>query len=382
MTVLPHNQLPQDFKAGLEGIVAGMTAIADVNPDSDTLIYRGYPAHELAEKASYEEVAFLLLYSHLPNRTELKAFQDELIRERSLPTHVLSILKELPASPHLMVTLQLAVTLIHMVDPDAKNQSEAANLAKAKRLIAKSPTLVATLYRISEGKEPIAPNPNLDHASNFLYMLTGKEPEPEFGKIVSSTMILYAEHGYNASTFSAKVTASTLSDLHSSVVSGIGTLKGPLHGGANEAALEMLLKIGDASKVEDWLRDTLARKEKIMGFGHRVYKKQDSRAPHMKKMAQRLAEKTGDTQLFPLAEALEKAVLRDKKLYPNVDYYAAVAYHLMGLPAVICTPIFAMARMAGWTAHIIEQHLHNRLIRPEAVYTGAKDLHFVPIDDR
>lgn len=376
------NGLPEGYKPGLEGIIAGTSTISEVSSDIDALIYRGYKAHELADQATFDEVAYLLLYGKLPNRNELKSYQEEMVKERSLPSHVLSLLKQLPASPHPMVSLQLGVELIHMVDPDATNNNEAANLSKAKRLIAKTPTLIAALYRISQGKDPIAPNLTLDHGSNFIYMVTGQAPDEEIGRIFGSTMILYAEHGYNASTFSAIVTASTLSDIHSSVISAIGTLKGPLHGGANEAAIKMLLKIGEPENAESWLKDTLARKEKVMGFGHRVYKKQDSRAPYMKILAEKMANKVGDTKLFPLSLKLADAVKREKNLFPNVDYHAAVAYYFMGLPIEIYTPIFAMARMPGWTAHVIEQLSSNRLIRPDCYYTGPKDLAFIPLDQR
>jgi citrate synthase len=374
--------LPEGYKPGLEGIIAGTSTISEVSPDLDALIYRGYKAHELADQATFDEVSYLLLYGKLPNRNDLKAYQEELLKERSLPSHILTLLKQLPASPHPMVSLQLGIELIHMIDPDATNNTEAANFSKAKRLIAKTPTLIAALYRISQGKDPIAPNPSLDHASNFIYMVTGKEPEVEIGRVFGSTMVLYAEHGYNASTFSAIVTASTLSDIHSSIISAIGTLKGPLHGGANEAAIKMMLKIAEPENVEPWLKDALAKKEKVMGFGHRVYKKQDSRAPYMKILAEKMAAKVGDTKLFPLSIKLEEAVKREKNLFPNVDYHAAVAYYFMGLPIEIYTPIFAMARMPGWTAHVIEQLSSNRLIRPDCFYTGPKDLTYIPLDQR
>ncbi len=374
--------LPEGYKPGLEGVIAGTSDISEVNPELDALIYRGYQAHELADQATFDEVSYLLLYGKLPNRNDLKAYQDEIIKERPLPSHVLTLLNQLPASPHPMVSLQLGLGLIHMVDPDATNNTPAANFTKAKRLIAKTPTLIAALYRISQGKDPVAPNPSLDHPSNFIYMVTGKEPDAEMGRIFGSTMILYAEHGYNASTFSALVTASTLSDIHSSIISAIGTLKGPLHGGANEEAIRMMLKIGDVDKVEDWLRETLAKKEKVMGFGHRIYKRQDSRAPFMKILAEKLAAKMGDTKIFPLSIKLAEAVKREKNLFPNVDYHAAVAYYFMGLPIEIYTPIFAMARMPGWTSHVIEQLSQNRLIRPDCFYTGPRDLTYIPIDQR
>jgi citrate synthase len=242
--------------------------------------------------------------------------------------------------------------------------------------------VVAAISRLHKGLQPVPPDPKLDHAANFLYMESGKKPDADVARVMDSTLILYAEHGYNASTFAARVTASTLSDMHSAVASAIGALKGPLHGGANEAAIEMLLKIGSPENAEAWVKQALERKEKIMGFGHRVYKHQDSRAPLMKILAEKMARRSGDTKLFETSCRVEEEVKRAKNLFPNVDYHCAVAYHLMGLPIEIYTPIFALARMSGWTAHIAEQHAGNRLIRPECVYTGARDLAFVPIDQR
>jgi len=375
-------QLPDGYKPGLEGVVAGTTGICEIDPAIDALIYRGYAAYELAQQALYSEVAYLLLYGKLPTVAELEVFRDELTRERVLPPFALKVLKSLPKKTLPMTALQIGIACCQTYDPDVENYSVEANLAKAKRLIAKTPTIVAAISRLRDGKPPIAPDPKLSHAANFLYMVTGKEPEPVVAKAFDSTMILYAEHGYNASTFSALVTSSTLSDMHSAVVSAIGTLRGSLHGGANRGAIEVLLKIRDAKKVESWVAKALAKKEKIMGFGHRIYKNIDTRTPYMKVLAEETARRIGDTKIYPLAVKLEEAMKREKNIPPNVDYYAAVFYYLIGLKKEIYTPIFAMARMAGWTSHIIEQHAHNRLIRPECVYTGPRGLSFVPLIDR
>jgi citrate synthase len=353
-----------------------------VDAERDALSYRGYVAHELAEKASYEEVAYLLLHGKLPAAIDLKSFGDELIKERGVSEKILAHLRLLPKTGNMMIALQLAMSLDYLVDPDGDKIDPASNLAKAKRLIAKTPYMVTAIHRLRDGKVPIPPNPALGHAANFLYMLTGNAPDPEFAKIFNSSMILYAEHGYNASTFAALVTASTLSDMHSAIVSAIGTLKGPLHGGANEAAIEMMLKIGDASKAEAWIKQALEKKDKIMGFGHRVYKHQDSRAPLIKILAEKVARRVGDTKLFPLSCKIEEIMRREKNLFPNVDFHCAVAYYLMGLPIETYTPIFAMARMAGWTAHLMEQYASNRLIRPECFYTGDRGLTYVPIESR
>jgi citrate synthase len=353
-----------------------------VDAERDALTYAGYPAHELAAHSNYIEVAYLLLNGKLPTAAQMTAFAAEIHKESALSPDMVNFLKGLPKQGDTMTGLSMAISYLHMLDKDGSKIDFQSNLSHAIKLIAKTPTIVAALYRIRQGKDPVAPNPKLDHAANFLYMISGKEPRAEFAKSFDSTMILYAEHGYNASTFAALVTASTLSDMYSAIVSAIGTLKGPLHGGANEGAIEMLLKIGDESKAEQWLKDALARKDKVMGFGHRVYKKQDSRAPIMKKLAEKTAQLVGDTKLFALSNKLEEAMMREKKLFPNVDYHGAVFYYLIGLPIEVYTPIFAMARMAGWTAHVIEQHSANRLIRPECYYTGARGVPYTPVNSR
>ena len=374
--------LPEGYKPGLEGVVAGLSDISEVNPDLDALIFRGYAAHELAEKATFSEVAYLLLLGKLPNRSERDAFDAELTNQRAVPENVLSVLQSLPKNTNLMSALRIGVSLLHLYDPDGDSVDFEANLRKAKRLIAQAPTLVAACYRSQRNKPFVAPDPSLSHGANFLYMATGEKPDPLVARAFESTMILYTEHGFNASTFAGLVTASTLSDMHSAVSSAIGALKGPLHGGANEKAIEMLLAIGDESKAEAWLRETLAQKKKVMGFGHRVYKKQDSRAPIMRELARKTAERVGDKTLFPLSIKLEELVKREKKLFPNVDYHGAVFYYLIGLEPMIYTPIFAMSRMVGWTAHVIEQHANNRLIRPKCIYTGAKELRYKPVEER
>lgn len=375
-------KLPADYKPGLEGVIAGVSEVAQVNPEKDALTYRGYAAHDLAANATFTETAYLLLLGRLPNKNELESFRQELAGNRDVPPEVIDILKRVPKDANPMTRLRMSVSVLHMYDPDRGKVNEEANYAKSRRLIAKCPTLVAAAHRIRNGQEPIPPDPKLPHGTNFLYMLTGKVPEPEVANAFCSTMILYAEHGFNASTFAALVTASTLSDMYSCIASAIGTLKGPLHGGANEKAIETLLKIGDAKNVKKWLDEALARKEKIMGFGHRVYKKQDSRAPLMKQLAETAANRLGDKNLFPLSCKLEELIKEKKGLFPNVDYHCAVFYYLIGLPTELYTPIFAMSRMVGWTAHVIEQQRDNRLIRPKCFYIGNDPLTFVPIDKR
>lgn len=374
--------LPEGYKPGLEGVIAGVSAIAEVDAERDHLSYRGYAAHELAENATYEEVAHLLLLGKLPTAAELAAFDKRLKSERTLPAKVISLIKELPKDIHPMIGFRAGIGFLQMTEAGSSDNSAESNLAKAIRLVSASPTLLATLHRVHQGLEPIAPNPELSHPANFLYMLDGKKPDPETARTFGSTMILYAEHGYNASTFAALVTASTLSDMHSAVISGVGALKGPLHGGANEGAIQMLLAIGSAEKAEEWVKNALQRKEKIMGFGHRVYRTRDSRAPLMKKLAEATAKRVGDKTLYPLSCKVEEVMMREKKIFPNVDYHSSVFYHLIGLPIHVYTPIFAIARMVGWTAHVMEQHASNRLIRPECHYQGPRGVAFVPIEKR
>jgi citrate synthase len=374
--------LPDGYKPGLEGVIAGVSSICEVDAVKDALSYVGYPAHELAAQSNYLEVAYLLLHQKLPSAAELETFRQNVLNQRALSVEMITFLKSLPKKGDIMTGLAAAVSYLHMQDPAEAKIDATSNLNKAINLIAKSPTIVAALHRIHQGKDPIAPNPTLDHAANFLYMVTGKDVDSETAKAFDSTMILYAEHGYNASTFSALVTASTLTDLYSAIVAAIGTLKGPLHGGANEGAIEMLLKIGDDSKAEAWVKDALARKEKIMGFGHRVYRKQDSRAPIMKVLAEKIAKRVGDKKLFPLSCKVEEIMVREKDIFPNVDYHCAVFYYLIGLPIEVYTAIFAMARMAGWTAHVIEQYATNRLIRPDCHYSGPRNVSYAPIGSR
>lgn len=374
--------LPEGFKEGLQGVVAGTSAICEVDPEKDALTYRGYAAHELAEKSTFLEVAYLLHHGVLPNRGDLEEFTHDLIRERDVPPTILSIMKQIPKNANPMTRLRMATSILHMFDPERGVITEPANLAKAKRLIAKTATLVAAGYRIGKGEEPIPPSPDLDHAENFLYMVTGQVPDADIARLFDQSLILYAEHGYNASTFAALITASTLSDMYSCIASAVGTLKGPLHGGANEKAIEMLLEIGDEKRAESYIMQKLAQKEKIMGFGHRVYRKQDSRAPLMKNLARTVAERFENMKLYNLSIKVEDIMKREKNLFPNVDYHCAVFYFLIGLPTILFTPVFALARMAGWTAHIIEQQNNNRLIRPDCVYTGPRGLTYLPIHER
>jgi citrate synthase len=370
------------YRPGLEGVTAGISKISDIIAEHNRLIYRGYDIRDLAAHCEFEEVAYLILLGKLPNRQELAQFKAQLEPHRELPAEVYRVLHALPAGANLMAALQVGVATLGMLDPQADVNTHEANLQKAIRLTASMPTLVANGYRILQGQAPVPPRADLPHASNFLYMLFGREPDPLHAQVMNLTFILYAEHGYNASTFTAHVIASTLADMYSAVVGAIGALRGSLHGGANEAAMESILEIGSPDRAEAWVMEKLAKKERIMGFGHREYKTGDIRATILKAYVRQLAEQANRMDLYQIQETMERVMLREKNLHPNVDFPAAVVYYLMGIPIPLYTPIFAAARIVGWAAHVIEQHDDNRLIRPRSDYAGPRDLPFVPLDQR
>jgi citrate synthase len=346
------------------------------------MFYRGYNILDLAEKATYEEVVHLLWEGSLPGREKLAAFTKPLVAQRALPPEVIRFLKELPKKSHPMEVLRTAVSLLSHFDPDAADSSPEALRRKAERLTAKTSTLVAAWDRIRNGKEPIAPDPSLSHAANFLYMLKGEKPSVIDVQALDAYMTLLADHDLNASTFAACVVTSTLSDLHSAVTAAVGALKGPLHGGANEKAMEMFLEIGDPSKAEAYIEKALAEKKKIMGFGHRVYKVEDPRSVPLKAIARRLGEDRKELRWFEIAVKVEAAVYKRKTVKTNVDFYSAPLLYLLGIPIDLFTPLFAVARVAGWCAHVVEQLEHNRLIRPRTDYMGPTDRTFAPIDQR
>lgn len=364
---------------GLEGVLAGESAVCDVDHDTGGLLYRGYRIEALADQASFEEVAYLLLIGNLPDRKALAQFQKELVAARAVPDPVIRFLQGLPPSSNPMDVLRTAVSLLGIEDPDRDSNDHPANFRKAVRLIAQMPTLLAAFGR--KGPLPLF-LPELSHAEHLLYLLTGTRPDLFSAKVMNVSLILYAEHEFNASTFAARVTASSLSDMHSAVTSAIGSLKGPLHGGANEAVMKMLLEIGSVEKAEGEIRDRLSRKERIMGFGHRVLKKGDVRSEIIKRYAGELGERKGEKKWFELSSRIEAIMRREKDLYPNLDFYSASAYYLLGLPISFDTPIFVCSRISGWAAHVIEQHDHNRLIRPRCRYTGPRGLTYVPLDNR
>lgn len=374
---------------GLEGVVVAETELSKIYGDIGRLLYRGYEIEDLAEHVTFEEVCHLLWYGELPNRQQLASLDGQLKEERAVHPDVLKVLRLLPPTTHPMASLRTAASALASFDPEAEDMSPDANMRKAIRLTAKMATLTAAIERLRQGKDPIEPRSDLSHAANFLYMLHGEVPDELSERILDVALTLHAEHGMNASTFSARVTVATLSDMHSGVVSAIGTLKGPLHGGANERVMEMLLEIGEVENAEPWVRGALERKERIMGFGHRVYKALDPRAPILKKLAEELAKRggVGTTKWLEISERIQNVMReemekRGKPIYPNVDFFSASVYYTLGIPADLFTNIFACARTAGWTAHIMEQLKDNRLIRPKAEYIGPEGKKVTPIDQR
>ncbi|MEK6572350.1 MAG: citrate synthase [Bacteroidota bacterium] len=370
------------FKEGLEEIVAATSAICFIDGVLGRLIYRGYDIHDLAEHSNFEETVCLLWDGVLPSKGQLDKFLTQLIGSREVPDYVYSVLRSSPKSVHPMSVLRSAISFLALSDREADDNSPEANKRKALRLLAKMPTVVTTYHRLRNGLAPISPSSSLGHAGNFLYMLSGKKPDKREERIFDICLILHADHEFNASTFAARVTASTLSDIYSAVTSAIGALKGPLHGGANESVMKTLLNIGEVSNAETYIRTELAAKRKIAGFGHRVYKTEDPRATVLRKISKELGERTGNMRWYEMSRKIEEIVREEKHLYPNVDFYSASVYYTLGIPIDLFTPIFAVSRVSGWTAHILEQYAQNRLIRPLAEYTGPLELAYEPIEKR
>ena len=369
-------------KAGLEGIVAAQSTISDVNGEEGKLIYAGYDIHDLAQHATFEEVIYLLWNGRLPTAVELGALKSQLNSEAGLPNEIIELIRLLPKTANPMDMLRTVVSALGLYDPDGADNSLEANGRKAIRLTAKFPTIVTTFQRVRNGLEPVHPHDELSLAGNFLYTLNGEEPAEVATRTMDVAFVLHADHELNASTFAARVTAATMSDIYSAIVSAIGTLKGPLHGGANEGVIKNLLEIGSVEAVEAWVKDAFAHKKKIMGFGHRVYRTVDPRAIHLAEMSRQLGERTGETKWYEMSRKMEEVVMRDKHLNANVDFYSASTYYALGIPTDLFTPIFACSRISGWTAHVLEQFRNNRLIRPRAEYVGPRGLKYVPIEER
>jgi citrate synthase len=360
------------FKEGLEDVVAADSAICFIDGERGILSYRGIDIHDLADNSTFEEVCFLLWEGRLPRREELEALSRALGAERTLPPEMLELLSSLV--PHLtpMDTVRTMVSALAETDPDVRDMSLPANRRKAVRLTGQIATMVAAHHRIREGQPVVDPDPSLSHAADFLRMLNGTKSAPEAARAFDMALVLHADHELNASTFAARVTAATLADMHSAITSAVATLKGPLHGGANEAVIRMLLDIDSLERVDDVLHEKLARKEKIMGFGHRVYRTEDPRATHLRAMSKALAESSGDTRWYDMSRRIEKIMNEEKKLNSNVDFYSASVYYMLGIPPDLFTPIFAVSRISGWAAHVLEQYANNRLIRPRAEYIGPE----------
>ena len=367
------------YSPGLEGVVAGETAISTI---AGGLSYRGYSIEELAEHATFEEVAFLILNSELPTADELNAFQERIQENCAVSDHIVDAIRPIPRSASMMDVMRTGASLLAHWDPDVSDNSHDANVRKAERLLAQLPVVMGARHRLLNGQEPVNADSALPLAANVLWLLSGDKPDERQVKAMDVSLILYAEHEFNASTFTSRVVCSTLSDIHSSITASIGALKGPLHGGANERVMEVLEEVGSADKAEAWVRDALARKIRIMGFGHRVYKTGDPRARYLKTLCAELAAETGHEDMEKMADVIENIVVTEKKLPPNLDWPSARLYHYMGLPVDLYTPLFVLSRVVGWSAHVIEQLDNNRLIRPRANYTGPDARHWVSIEKR
>ncbi len=377
-----------EVKAGLRGVTVGSTALSDVDGIAGRLIYRGIDIHDLATNSTFEETAWLLWFGALPTTGQLAGFRAQLAREAPVAPGVLDGLRHLPPGTAPMDALRTAISLLHHYDPDRDDNSIEATQRKAIRLTAQTATVVAAMERLRQGLEPVGPDPSLSFAANLVWMLHGEKPDATAVRSLDLSLILHADHGFNASTFTARVITSTLSDLHSAITGAVGALKGPLHGGANEAVMRTLLLIerqiadGKVKDVEEWTRNALANKQRLMGFGHPVYKTEDPRATHLRRMSRELCTKAGQPRWYEWSARMEELVKADKGLNPNVDFYSASVYYVLGFPPDMYTCLFAVSRMTGWTAHAIEQLKDNRLIRPEAEWTGPLDARYVPIGER
>jgi len=384
-------------KGGLEDVVATSSRICFLDGDRGVLAYCGHDIHDLARHATFEETCYLLWHGRLPNRAELGDLQSQLAAARPLPESILRLMKMLPPSDGApiaasamgsggMDALRTLTSALGHYDPDAHDNSLQASYRKAVRLTGQIASLVATWGRMQQGGGPIAPDPAMGHAANFLYMLSGTRPNPTSIKAMDIALTLHADHELNASTFAARVAAATLTDIHSAIVAGICALKGPLHGGANAEVMKMLIEIGQdapADRIDAYVKGKFARKEKIAGFGHRVYHTEDPRATHLRKMSKELGQNAGNSKWFEMSERIEALVMAEKKLYPNVDFYSASTYYTMGIAIDLYTPIFAVSRISGWTAHVLEQYANNRLIRPRAEYTGPTyPQTWIPLEQR
>ncbi len=384
--MLCSENLQAKIREGLEGVYVKKTRICYIDDSNGKLYYRGYDINDLVKHSTFEEVVYLIWFGKLPTKTELESFTNVLKGHRNIPEEFVKFLDSLPKKAHPIDVLRLGISILALQDTEPENRSFEANIRRAIDILAKAPTIIATWDRVRKGLEPIEPSPKLNHAANFLYMLKGEEPDSLSARIMDVILILHAEHEINPSTFTAMVIGSTLSDVYSTVIGGLCALKGPLHGGASEKALNMLLEIGDPEKAESYILDKLRRKEKIMGFGHKVYKTYDPRAKILKDYAKELSKAKGDDALLRIAEKVESIVIREigqkKKVFPNIDFYSGIIYYLLKIPHDLSSSIFAMARIVGWIAHVMEYWETNRVIRPRALYVGELGKKYVPLNNR
>ncbi len=374
--------MSDDIKKGLLGIIVDETEISKVMPEINSLTYRGYAAQDLCARCNFEEVAYLILNKELPKKTQLKQFVKDLTKERALSKNLIEILKRIPKNSHPMDVARTAVSVMGLEDKESKDNSPKANLRKALRIFAKTPTALAAFYRLRKGKKIIAPKKNLSFSENFFHMCFGKVPEKEIVKAFDVSLILYAEHSFNVSTFTARTITSSLSDIHGAITGAIASLKGPLHGGANEEVMHMMKKIKKPENALKWITKALKNKDVVMGFGHRVYKSGDSRVPTMREYFKRVAIIKKDKTFEKIYDIVEKVMIKEKNIYPNVDYPTGPTYHLMGFDTDFFTPIFVISRITGWSAHIMEQHAANKLIRPLASYKGQKHRKVLELNQR
>lgn len=369
-------------KKGLEDVIAGQSSITFLDGRRAKMLYRGYDIVEgIADKSSFEEICYLLWHGELPTKSQLDDIKKKLASERDIPEELIDVMKRMPKTAP-MEALRTLVSILSHYDSEANDNSREANIRKAIRLVSKISTIAANIQRIWQGKEFIKPSKDTGYAENFLYMINGKQPSKEDAKIFDTCLILHADHEFNASTFTARVVASTLSDIYSASVAAIGTLKGPLHGGANEEVMKMFEEIGDERKTEEYIKRKLDEKARIMGFGHRVYKTGDPRATILKAYVKRMGEARGQQKWYNMSDVIESHMLRERQLYPNVDFYSASVFHMLGIDRRFFTLIFATGRMSGWTAHVMEQHADNRIIRPASDYTGHAERAYIPIEKR
>jgi citrate synthase len=379
---IPGGEAHMPTTDGLEDIVAAHSSICDLDGKLGKLSYFGIDIHDLARYSSFEETAYLLWYGVLPTRAQLEEVKAQLCASRALPGPVNQLMRLLPLTSTPMDVLRTTVSALSSFDPDIGDDSPEANRRRSIRLTAIMPTIVASWDRLRNGKEPVVPLDGESHATNFLYMLTSAMPEAYMARMLDVVLILHADHELNASTFAARVTAATLASMYASITSAIGTLSGPLHGGANEQVMRMLLRIGEVDQARAYIEGALERKERIMGFGHRVYRTEDPRATHLRQMSKELGERTGDSRWYEMSRIVEEYIKTHKGLYANVDFYSASVYYMMDIPIDLDTTIFACSRISGWTAHVLEQYANNRLIRPRAEYIGPKNVPYVPVERR